>query len=284
MKDQKLVNRRIAGAAGALAAGLGGAQSLDAAVLAQTVDVPIPPNYDVDLNGDMMFVPDPGGGADILVGREFRIADYNDADPPTEFTTKIDSFDDGVSVVVDEANFTANLAAGTLIGPALTYGTPPGETDDLSGEKDGVTVGNFQIDDGPGYIGVQFPILGATHYGYVGFEGVETDELSEGPEGRVFGFGYESTPDTPIAAGAGLQPPLTADKDGDGDVDGNDFLLIQRGLGGAYDAGDIADFQAQFGPGGGGVSAVPEPSSLTALAAGAAGIAWYRRRKASNLP
>ena len=282
MRDQKMVNRHLASAAGALAAGLGGAQSLDAAVVAQTVDVPIPPNYDVDLNGDLMITPDPGGGDDIIMGREFRIADYNDADPPIEFTTKIDSFGEGVDVAVDEANFTANLMEGSLIGPALTYGRPPGETDDLSGEKDGVAVGNFQIADGPGYIGVQFPIAGATHYGYVGFQAVETDEANGGPEGRVFGFGYESTPDTPIAAGAGLEPPLTADVDDDGDVDGNDLLVIQRGLGDAYDGGDIAAWQAQFGQGGGGVSAVPEPSSLTALAAGAAGVAWYRRRRANK--
>jgi hypothetical protein len=285
MKDQKLVNRRIAGAAGALAAGLGGAQSLDAAVIAQTVNAAIPPEYNVDLNGDMVITPNPGGDPDpIITGREFRIADYNDGDPPPiEFTTKVDNFGEGVSVAVDDANYTANLIAGTLIGPALNYGNPPGGTDDLSGDKEGVTVGNFQIDDGPGFIGVQFPIAGATHYGYVGFEAVETDGANGGPEGRVFGFGYESTPDTPIAAGAGLQPPLTADKDGDGDVDGNDFLLIQRDLGGAYDASDIAEFRAQFGQGGGsGVSAVPEPSSLTALAAGAAGVAWFRRRRTNK--
>src|SRR5688572_27457475 len=101
MKDQKLVIRRFAGAAGAVAAGLGGAQSLDAAVIAQTVEEPIPPNYSVDLNGDMVITPNPGGMPDpIITGREFLLTDYNDPNEPTiEFTTKIDSFGDGVNVV-----------------------------------------------------------------------------------------------------------------------------------------------------------------------------------------
>ncbi|MBA3483682.1 MAG: PEP-CTERM sorting domain-containing protein [Pirellulales bacterium] len=278
MKRLQPKSRCLAGAAGAVAVGLGGAQSLDAAVVAQNVTVAIPPNYDVDLNGDMVITP--GDPDPIITGREFRIADFDDA-PQPEFTTKIDSFGEGVGVAVDSENYTANLAMGTLIDASLTYLAPPGGTDDLSGEKAGVAVGNFQVGDGPGYIGVQFPIGGATHYGYVGFEGVENDENEPGPEGRVLGFGYESTPDTPIAAGAGLVPSLTADVDGDLDVDGNDLLVIQRGLGGAYDAGDIAAFKAQFGQGGAEVAAigaVPEPMSLSLLAAGAVGVALYRRR------
>jgi hypothetical protein len=141
------------------------------------------------------------------------------------------------------------------------------------------------VDDPAGFIGVEFTIDTATHYGYVGFQGVETDDLNAGPEGRIFGFGYESEPNTPIAAGAGLVPALTADVDVDGDVDGNDFLIIQRGLGDVYDAEDMAALQSQFGQGGAAAaaqSAVPEPSSLSMLAAGAAGIARYRRRRASN--
>jgi hypothetical protein len=275
MKDQKLVNRRMAGAAGALAAGLGGAQSLDAAVVATTVEAEVPPTYVIDFDNDGT--------------KEFELADYHEASASNfEDTIKVSAFPEGggVDLVLDDQGYVANLPEGTIIGPAsgLNFGVPPGETDDLNGEKNFEMVGNFQVDDGPGFIGVSFQIAGATHYGYVGFQGVETDETNGGPEGRVFGIGYDDAPDTPIAAGAGLAPPLTADIDGDGDVDGSDLLLIQHGVGGTYDAEDIAAFQAQFGQGGGGVSAVPEPSSLAALAAGATGLSWYRRRKSSNSP
>lgn len=69
-----------------------------------------------------------------------------------------------------------------------------------------------------------------------------------------------------------------ADFDNDGDIDGGDFLTLQRNMGGAGPAGDadgsgtvdgtdLAIFESQFGPGGG-VSAAPEPASaaLAALA------------------
>jgi hypothetical protein len=68
-----------------------------------------------------------------------------------------------------------------------------------------------------------------------------------------------------------------SDVDDDGDVDGNDFLLIQRGLGGTFDAGDIAAWRANFGQMGV-ISAVPEPAAmgLVCLAWGAA-VAIRRR-------
>jgi hypothetical protein len=59
------------------------------------------------------------------------------------------------------------------------------------------------------------------------------------------------------------------DFDDDTDVDGNDFLVWQRGLGSTFDSGDLADWKANFGSavvGAGG--AVPEPSAFwLALAA-----------------
>jgi hypothetical protein len=71
--------------------------------------------------------------------------------------------------------------------------------------------------------------------------------------------------------------PDSADFDGDGDVDGRDFLIWQRSVGqpaqvdfavgdanhdARVDAGDLAIWQAQFGTGPGPLSAVPEPSTL----------------------
>jgi hypothetical protein len=78
-------------------------------------------------------------------------------------------------------------------------------------------------------------------------------------------------------------PTADADFDGDGDVDGNDFLVWQRNLGpngtpatgdadgnGAVDGADLTIWREQFG--GAGASAVPEPAS-GALAAGLVAVA-----------
>ena len=77
---------------------------------------------------------------------------------------------------------------------------------------------------------------------------------------------------------------LTGDLDTDNDVDGNDFLVWQRGLGAQYDASTLEALRAQFGinlnaPG---VSAVPEPCS--AVLASLAGVALLNcsRRRQSN--
>lgn len=74
---------------------------------------------------------------------------------------------------------------------------------------------------------------------------------------------------------------LSSDNDGDGDIDGNDFLLIQRGIGSTHDAGDIAAFKASYGATVGAVAsaaAVPEPSALliTAIAIGCLGVGRSR--------
>jgi hypothetical protein len=68
------------------------------------------------------------------------------------------------------------------------------------------------------------------------------------------------------------------DFDDDGDVDGNDFLIIQRGLGTTHTAADLANWQAQFGTTT--IQAVPEPATvaLASAALAAAALAARRRR------
>jgi len=80
-------------------------------------------------------------------------------------------------------------------------------------------------------------------------------------------------------AATGQGPP--GDFDADGDVDGNDFLVWQRGLGSTHDAADLADWRANFGSGSvGAAAAVPEPGALwLGLASAAAALSVSMRRR-----
>jgi hypothetical protein len=57
--------------------------------------------------------------------------------------------------------------------------------------------------------------------------------------------------------------PSGGDFDMDGDADGNDFLVWQRGLGSTFDASDLVDWRNNFGATAtGAAAAVPEPTAL----------------------
>jgi hypothetical protein len=283
MTKHSRVIRRITGF-GAVGAAAGFAPSTSQAeVIFTPLDVNIPSevgDYHVDLNIDGIS--------------EFDIQHF-------DTVTKVGDFTTTTSVVLDPIdNRTANLADLTLIGPESFWSTPgtSPSPDQLNGTVEEpaesgnfVPTGHFQVSDGPGYIGVRFDIAGSSHYGYVGYEGTGAENAAEG---RVFALGYENVPDTAIAAGAGAPPPADADFNGDGDIDGEDLLIWQRNLGatgqsnndngdadgnGAVDGADLEAWTAQFEPGGPPVSAIPEPSSLSLLAAGATGVLVYRRRR-----
>ena len=65
------------------------------------------------------------------------------------------------------------------------------------------------------------------------------------------------------AYGVGVdEPGLAGDFDGDGDVDGTDFLVWQQGFGSAYDANDLADWENNYGTSlPVAAAAVPEPAT-----------------------
>src|SRR5688500_20318987 len=102
MKMSPIAQQKLARAAGAVAAGFAGAQSLEAAVQHQNVDVEIPADmgtYQVDINGDLV--------------REFDIKVF-------DTITKVANFEEnevptGAFVALDDQFLTANLPQGVSI-------------------------------------------------------------------------------------------------------------------------------------------------------------------------
>ncbi len=170
------------------------------------------------------------------------------------------------------------------------------------GDWDGVDDNYENLYPNPGgssYVGFQIDGL-ATGTGS-GFGWIEVIVR----EGTVPGFTNPSHPElqiirwaftddgTPIAAGD-TGPMIDADFDNDGDTDVNDLLTLQRGFGVGttnadgdtngdmvVDATDLANTEAAFGDGEAlaAIGAVPEPTTLGLLAAGAGGLALPRRRR-----
>ena len=82
----------------------------------------------------------------------------------------------------------------------------------------------------------------------------------------------------PLAA-----PSLTADFNGDGSVDGADFLVWQRGESpDPFSASDLTIWKARYGAGVDAVAAattVPEPTTAPLLVVSATTAAYWRRRR-----
>ena len=93
---------------------------------------------------------------------------------------------------------------------------------------------------------------------------------NENDDGAVGVFRFAAAQDTPFVE------TTPGDFDLDGDVDGGDFLLGQRD---GFNTLSLADFEANYGTGGGGVTAIPEPATWLLLAIGGLAAARYSRRR-----
>jgi hypothetical protein len=284
VRQSQYRGRRLVGAISAVAGGFVTGQTAEAVVVFQDFAPPLevdPTEHFIDLDNDGV--------------REFRIGVAIDGDF-TDLGIKADTFAGRESrpgmagLIIDPLNNSAaNLAAGTLIGPTDVFVTPfltrlNGDTDDSSFQP----AGNFNSDPvlvDPGYIAVQFERNGNTHYGYVAYEG----DAGLGGNGRIHKIGYEDTPLLGIAAGSETSIPanvgVPGDFDGSGSVDAADYVVWAKKLGNLQ---SFNVWRSNYGnPSGSGAAVgqslstgnVPEPTSLALLAAGAAGLPWYRRRR-----
>lgn len=142
---------------------------------------------------------------------------------------------------------------------------------------------------GSGFVGFKWDMTGTGtnfHYGWVEIETTANAAPAGGyySNATVKGFAYETTPNTPIVAGdTGGVGTTPGDFDGDGDVDGRDFLAWQRGeSSSAFSGSDLEDWRDNYEVGGltAAMNAVPEPTSLALLMLGAGAMAFNRSRKA----
>jgi hypothetical protein len=116
----------------------------------------------------------------------------------------------------------ANFAKGNSYGLLFTYGLgDPGDRYLRGGGTMYKHRGNFKFGQ-TNYVGFRLLLSGQYHYGWarleVAFHRNETFREIQLSETRILGYGYESTPDTPIAAGdcsgaaasnAGVTPNIT---------------------------------------------------------------------------
>jgi hypothetical protein len=107
--------------------------------------------------------------------------------------------------------------------------------------------------------------------------GLLTDETDVQLEYHVAGGGAVSVVGGVLFAAAGL----AGDFNGDSRVDGADFLVWQRGVGGTHNAATLATWKANFGMGGAeaAAGAVPEPAGLALLTIAAAPLMARRRSR-----
>lgn len=181
--------------------------------------------------------------------------------------------------------------AGEIIGDGndVSLGAYPGtmRRSGYPGDWDGVpnNDGNLYGSGGPAplssYVGFEISNLTTgTGSGFGWIEVVVREPAAGGfdvPELQIIGWAFTDDGSSIVAGDTGGIP---GDFNEDGEVSGADFLQWQRQYP-ALGASDLADWGTNYGAGGSllaAAGAVPEPSSLALLAAGAGALAFRRKR------
>jgi hypothetical protein len=145
----------------------------------QVVDNPVPPNetYPFDLNNDTV--------TDLTVSSKYSKSKPGAPDD----TTKFYSYKGDVLLAAPDNAISGTLTSGEEVGPSLAYNMGAGVT--------------AEYDNGnpSAYFGLRFGATAPYNYGWI--------QLREGTQPGAWdllAYGIETTPDTPIAAGAVPEP------------------------------------------------------------------------------
>jgi hypothetical protein len=186
-----------------------------------------------------------------------------------------------------EGSLRSNVGATTEI---QIGGTTPGVTFDRVRVTDGITLlgGNLAVSLLNGFVpaptdafNVMSSQIGAFTGSFANIPSGQRLTTSDGLGSFLVSYG----PGSPqVVLSSFLSISLPGDFDLDGDVDGRDFLMWQRGGSPSpLSAGDLANWQANYGAGSLTASvAVPEPSTATACVIAFSAYARLRRRDRPN--
>ncbi len=292
--------------------------------------------YDRDpFNGMPDGDPNQGQGGWFSDGN-FRLTGYNDnrgylygpnyaIDPNNSFANtnfqrrSLGVLGTGTGMSSDSAVAVPIPNAGDFVGPLLPHTAnqfvvaySPG----LGGWRNGSHWAYLDWSNGQtAFAGIRFNLGGNVHYGWAQISRSQVDGIDSF---TLHGFGYNDTPgaatqtvdvvgfpgnfdgngvvdgldfllwqrDQSVGSLADWEanygmpiPQLAGDFTGDGKVDGNDFLLWQRDP----SVGSLAFWKTNYGMGAplsAASSSVPEPNSILLLAAGAAGLGMWRKKRA----